>query len=889
MRELFRRIWYLMNRRRLDAELENEMAFHREMAAREGRRSFGNMLRLREQSQEAWGWTWLDRRLQDLRYAVRTLRRSPGFAVTVVVTLALGLGATAAMFTVVNRVLLQSMPYANARRLVEIEEWGRKGPLAYVPFLDLQEWRTRSRSFEQIGFVDTHRSNAFLEGDAGSEQIDFPRVSANLFATLGVRPAMGRGFVEQHGDGFAKTGDADSIVLSDAVWRDAFGANPKILGRVVKISGDSYTVVGVMPRGFSFPMGKANPLVWAPVMLGDADKTRTMVTPMYMVVGRLKDGVKLKDAESELKVIQASVSKEYTDLYTRDLLTSVKMQRYSDTLVGTDVRKALLALFAAAGLLWLIACVNVTGLLLARGTVRQREIAVRGALGASRWRIVQQLLTEGLMLSVAASGLGLGLAVIALKIFAHGLATQLKIQAGMMPNGPVIAVLLGLTVFSAVVSSVWPALVAAHASIEPAMRQGGAQSGVGRGQHRLRGLMVVTQIAMSMLLLVACGLMLRSIYALRHAPLGFRTDHVIVGNMTIPTYKFAGKDMVTELYQPLLERVQHLPGVQSAAMMTEVPLGKTFNMVFSFSAEGDSVAAVRKRDFRAQFRVVSPEMQKVFGFRMLSGRFFNEGDTTGSQAVVVVNRAFVKAFTSDNDAKKILGTSLLSIEKGKPSVVVGVLDDERQVSVAEQSQPEMEVCLPQITPRSGLYKSWTGMSVAMDLAVRTDLSPTAIVPELRGAMQKANPALVGTKFMTMDQIVEDSYGNQQMAARLLVVFGGSALLLCVAGLYGLLAYTVTQRTRELGVRIALGAQRGHVMWMVMRQAGWMLLAGSAAGLGLAYFASRLLGSFLYGVKPHDGWTMVAVSVLLISCGLGAAYLPARRAAGVDPIEALRAE
>ena len=717
---------------------------------------------------------------------------------------------------------------------------------------------------------------------------EWPRGSANLFATLGVRPALGHGFAE-HGDSFAKTGDADSIVLSDAVWRDAFGGDAKIVGRVVKINGDSYTVVGVMPRGFSFPMGKANPLVWAPVTLGDADKTRTSGTPMYMVVGRLKDGVKLEDAEAELKVIQASVAKEYTDLYTRDLVTSVKMQRYSDTLVGTDVRTALLALFAAAGVLWLIACVNVTGLMLARGTARQREIAVRGALGASRWRIVLQLLTEGLLLSVAASALGLGLAVVALKVFAHGLATQLKIQAGVMPSGAVIGVLLGLTVLSAMVSSVWPALVAARASMEASMRQGGVQSGVGRAQHRVRGVMVVTQIAMSMLLLVACGLMLRSIYALRHVPLGFRTDHVIVGNMTIPTYKFAGKNMVAELYEPLLERVQHLPGVQSAAMMTEVPLGKTFNMVFSFSAEGDSAAAIRKRDFRAQFRVVSPEMQKVFGFRMLTGRFFNEGDTAGSQAVMVVNRAFVKAFTSDNDAKKVLGTSLMSLEKGRPSVVVGVLDDGRQVSVAEQAQPEIEVCLPQITPRSGLYKSWTGMSVAMDLAVRTELSPAAIVPELRAAMQKANPALAGTKFTTMDQIVEDSYGNQQIAARLLMVFGGSALLLCVAGLYGLLAYLVTQRTRELGVRIALGAQRGHVMWLVMRQAGGMLVTGSAMGLGLAYFASTLLGSFLYGVKPHDAWTMVAVSVVLVCCGLGAAYLPARRAAGVNPIEALRAE
>jgi predicted lysophospholipase L1 biosynthesis ABC-type transport system permease subunit len=247
----------------------------------------------------------------------------------------------------------------------------------------------------------------------------------------------------------------------------------------------------------------------------------------------------------------------------------------------------------------------------------------------------------------------------------------------------------------------------------------------------------------------------------------------------------------------------------------------------------------------------------------------------------------VKEFSESNDPEKIMGRQLISLEKGKPAIVVGVLDDERQVSVAQQSQPELEVCLPQLTPESTFYKASEGM--AMDIAVRTERSPASVVPELRDLMRNASPELAGTKFTTMNQIVEDSYGNQQIAARLLMVFGGSALLLCVAGLYGLLAYMVTQRTRELGVRIALGAQRGHVMWMVMRQAGWLLLAGSTIGLGLAYFAGRLLGGFLYGVKPHDGWTMLAVSVVLICCGLGAAYLPARQAASVDPMEALRAE
>jgi len=651
--------------------------------------------------------------------------------------------------------------------------------------------------------------------------------------------------------------------------------------------GTPTRLLGVMPRGFTFPFGGANPVVWIPIVLADAVRIKN-VTPTYAAIARLKSDVTLESAEAELKGIQAEVSKAYTDPYVREEVTSIQLQRYGDSLVGRDVSKALLALFGAAVVLWLIACVNVTSLLLARSTARQREIAVRGALGASRGQIVLQLLIEGLVLSGIASLLGLGLAVLTVRLFDHALTTQFNIHATLTPNASVILILLGLTLVSALLASIWPAIDAARASIEPALRQGSAQGGTGRAQHRTRALLVVSEIAMSLTLLVGCGLLLLTIYVLRHVPLGFRTDHVVVANMTIPSFRFVGRDIRTELYQPLLERVQHLPGVQSASLMTEVPLGKTFQMVFTFAVEGNTAADIRQRDLSAQFRAVGPEMQHVFGFRMADGRFFNEQDTAGSQPVVVVNRAFVKGFLGDDqDPKKILGASLIGYGKDRRAVVVGVLDDERQVSIAGQSQPEIEICIPQITPDTGFYKSAEGL--AMDLAVRTERSPSSVVPELRRLMQDASPELATSNFTTMDQVVEDSYGSQQLAARLLEMFGGCALLLCVAGIYGLLAYLVTQRTRELGLRIALGAQRSDVMWLVLRQATWMLLVGSGIGLVLSYLTSVLLRTFLYGVKPNDPWTMGAVSLLLIGGGIAAAYLPARRAAGVDPMQALRTE
>ena len=875
----------------MDIQARMERGESAEQARKQAMRELGNVALIEDVTREMWGWAWLERIGQDLRYSIRQVKMSPVFTLTVVATLALGLGATAAMFTVVDRVLLRPLPYEDSHQLVEIKEAGRKGVVEFgTPFLDLQQWHERSHEIQDIAFYNMNKHVSFLDGSAGSTQVNAPEVSANLFQVLGVHPALGRGFDGQGTNGSVAPEQAQSIVLSDSVWREAYGGDEKILGRAVKLNGKPYIVLGVMPRGFVFPFNAESPAVWTPIVIGDADAIRKKhVSPDYQVIGRLREGATLTSTVLELKVIQGDVAKAYSDPDDRDLVTSVKAQKYDDTLVGSDLRKALLALFGAACVLWLIACVNAASLLLARGAARQREIAVRGALGASRWRIVQQLAIEGLVLSAIASALGMGLAMVMLKLFEHGLTTQFHIHEKMVANATVIGLLVGLTVVSALLCSMWPAIAAARASIEPALRQGGTQTNTSSLHYRARALLVVTQIAMSLTLLVGCGLLLRTLYMLRHVPLGFRTDHVIVANMTIPAYKFAGKNMTTELYQPLVDRVNHMPGVQGASLMTEVPLGTTgFKMTLTFGDKGHSPAELRRQDLKAEFRAVGPEMQRVFGFSMLKGRFFNEKDTASSQPVAVVNRAFVKAYLGeDEDLEKILGEDLFAISKDKRAMVVGVFDDERQVSVAQSSRPEIEVSIPQITPGTGFYFGAEGF--VMDLAVRTEQNPSLIIPELRELMRSASPELSTSTFTTMDQIVEDSYGSQQLAARLLMLFGGAALLLCVTGIYGLLAYLVTQRSRELGLRIALGAQRGDVVWLVLRQACWMLIVGCGAGVMLAYLTSLLLGTFLYEVRPHDPWTMGAVTLLLLVGGLAAAYVPARRAGMVNPMDVLRAE
>lgn len=368
--------------------------------------------------------------------------------------------------------------------------------------------------------------------------------------------------------------------------------------------------------------------------------------------------------------------------------------------------------------------------------------------------------------------------------------------------------------------------------------------------------------------------------------LGFRTDHVIVADMVIPAYKFDGKSMTTELYEPLVERVEHLPEVQAAALTTAVPLGKRFPILLTFA--GTDLESRQVEDLVVQFRAVTPGLQRVLGFRMLRGRFFSDSDTAGSPPVIVVNRAFVKQYFGDNrDPGDALNQELLSYADDKPAHIIGVIDDERQSSVLEASKPEVEVCIPQITPNTGFYRAAEGL--AMNLVVRTGLEPALVIPELRKVFRGITPELTGSSFTTMEQVVNDSYGDRRMASRLLQLFAGSAFLLCMVGLYGILTYAVTQRTQELGVRLALGAQKADLIWLVMRRAVLILALGSSIGLALSFGATRVISNMLYGVRANDAITLTTAIVILVMAGLLASYIPARRAANVDPINALREE
>lgn len=877
------------------ADLSSELNAHLEMAIADriargedpeearaaAQREFGNIPLVEDVTRATWGGLWLERLLQDLGYAIRQIRRSPGFAITVIGTLALGIAAATAMFTVVDHVLLRPMHFADPDRVVAIQPTdGKSNSHAGVAWLDIRQWQAQSRSLEQIAFYGDFilAGRNFIQHNSDALQVNGISVSPNLFSTLGVRPALGRDFLQEAPSATAGR-NSGTVILSDAVWKAALNSDPDIVGKTVTISNKSFTVVGVMPAGFDFPDDKSLMKLWTPVVLDQHDAVRDYMSTRFSVIARLRRGVSSQSAAAEMSTIEKQIAGYYTDDRVRQEHADVVVKKFADSLVPGDLRKALLALLAASGVLWLIAAVNATNLILARSAARQREIAMRGALGASRRRIIQQFLIEGLVLSGAAALIGTGLALAAVRLCRSVVPQRLHVDLSIHVNFTILAALCALTLITALLSSAWPAIIAVRAPIEPALRQGGLQSGTGTRHKRIRSVLVAVEVAMSLTLLMSCGLLLRTIYSLRHIPLGYRTDHIIVANLTIPAYKYTGQNMVANLYEPLLARVKQMRDVEAAGLMSQVPLGQTFSINLGMVKDNHS--------FVAKLKPVTSDIQSIYGFHMLAGRFFNNSDTATSQPVVVVNRALAELFSpNEHDPSAIIGKKLFSLRKNAPTVVVGVIEDQKQGSVAQPSQPEVEFCLNQLTPDSGMYQPTT---FAMDLVMRTGRDPAALIPDVRAAVREASPELANATFTTMDQIVEDSFGSQRLAAQLLEFFAGSALLLSVAGIYGLLAWIVTQRTREMGVRIALGAHRANLLWLVLRQAAVMLLVGIGAGTVLALSSARLLSSYLYGVSAHDAWTIAAAATLLFVSGIVAAWLPARRAASVDPMQALRAE
>jgi predicted permease len=850
----------------------------REDALRRAKAQLGSTAAQQDECYESLGLRLWDDLRADVRYTVRQLLQAPAFTITVLVVLALGIGANAAMFSVLDVTLLRWLPYSRPGQLMALGAKDGHGADSMLFYADITEMQPQAHTVSSIAYYEPGGESQIQSGNE-TQAVAVERISANLFLTLGIEPSIGRSFSIDD----QQPGKNDVIILSESAWQAVLHRDPEPLGKTVKLDDRPYTVVGVMPDRFLFPADERRTQVWLPLEITAAKKQRDFSACCLSVIARTTPRTTPAAVSTELSAIQKRLAKSWAGNISGDLAPSqVIAIPYRETLTK-DTRPALLALLTAVALIWLIACANVANLMLARSTARQRELAVRGALGARRGRIVRQLFTESLLLSLLGAAAGLGLAQLALRAFDKVLANKLNLPGHLSPNWMVLGALLLLSVLSAVLFGLLPAWLSSSAPIESTLRQSSAQTAGNLRAHRLQRLMVIAEIGLSLVLLVGCGLLLRTIFELRHVPLGFRTDHVLMIEPKLPRNKYRGIDVNRAVYQPMLERVKQINGVRAAALSTVLPLRNRFSVQMTIyvnrSVDGKSANGTR---IDGQLRAAGPELQQILGFKMYEGRYFDASDTPDSQPVAVVNRAFARLY-NDN----VIGKFSLSMGKGRNVKVVGVMDDFHQAAVNKPSAPEIDLCASQLRPTDGFYQPT--MLAHVELAVRTDRDPQTMIGDIRRALAAVNPDLQSSAFETMDQVVEDSIGSQLLTAHLLELFSGSALLVALAGLYGLLSYLVIQRTHELGVRVALGAQPGRITGMILRQAAMLIAIGSALGIGLSLFSTRLLANTLFGVKPNNPGNIAGACAFLALCGIVAAYLPARRASRVDPMEALRAE
>jgi predicted permease len=834
-------------------------------ALRTAQAEFGGVEPVKQAVRDRRAGTGAELLWQDVRYATRQFRRAPGYALFTVLVLALGIGTVTAMFTITYAVLLKPLPFTEDNQLFQpVKKTTKSEENLNLPYDEIKEWQRATNGTADVGF--NRGGLNIADGPAGAVLITEVEASPNLFSLLGTRPIMGRSFLRED----QETDHPDTVVLSYALWQQNFSGDPGVLGKTIHIGGMAHKVIGVMPAQFRYPVYEDRPEAWVPLDRSDQKAGNNDPYAYYDPIVRLHAGTSVKEVETQLAQVHRRFAKSKE--------SEIRLAGLRDLLVA-DVRPALLALEVAVGVVWLIACSNVAGLLLARVAARRTEIAVRSALGAGRGRIFAQFLTESLVLSCAGAAGGLALAVLMLRMFRGMLSKTLPLSASIQLNWAVWTGLVVLTVLTALAFGMFPAILAARADIDAGLKNGGRQKTGDRGQNRARAVLLVGEVALSITLLIGAGLMMRTMYALRHVPLGFTTDHLVLTSLTMPNDLYKERNVGSAVWQPLLEQIRRMPGVETAALSTVLPIlhpVELLTIVYATEWTHENVGAT--------VRAATPDLMRVLGVRMRSGRFFTEEDTMTGLPVTVVNQTFVNQYLGGGNA---LGKQIRFGRVPRAVTIVGVIEDVHQDGLAVPSQPEFYLSMTQLGTDHPVYRALLGRF--MEVAVRTKAEPRELILELRKGIQLANPHLAIGECTTMAEAVEDSIGAQKLAGLVIGVFGGLVLLITVVGLYGLLSYLVAQRTQEIGIRMALGADRSKVAGLVVRQALLLMVAGTAIGVGLAFASNRLLQRFLFGVSAMDPWTIGLASLGLVTCGVLAAVLPAKRAATINPVEALRTE
>ncbi len=801
--------------------------------------------------------------LRNLRYTLRMIRNNPGFTVAVVLTLALGIGANTAIFSVTDALLLRPFPYRDPAQLVAVQTRGPQGDRG-TNLIRYEAVRDHDHSFEQVAVWS--QDNLNLTGENDPVQLTVARVSPNFFSLLGVEPALGRAFTAEEGRPEGKP----VVMLSNAFWRERYHGDAKILGRVIDLDQVASTVIGVLPAGVQYPfVGPAD--VWTPryfeYSLMPTARLRLGVGYLNLVA-RLKTGVSLEQANSELAVLNQQYREQNPSLPDAGIDVGITALPLRDLVAG-DVRGKVLMLMGAVGLLLLIACANVASLMLSRALTRRREMAVRAALGAARAAILGQLITESLVLALIAGGLGAVLGWGATRALTAWGADQLPrgIPVGM--DLPVLAFTLGISLFAGLLFGIAPALHLARVDLNSALREEGRGASAGRARTQLKDLLVVGQVALSLLLLIGAGLLMRSFVRLLQADPGFAPHNLLTMNISLSTQRYAKPDQQTAFFDDVLRRVSAAPGVRSAAISAALPL--SYIRITPVLPEGQPNVPLGQRPF-IDIEAVSPGWFETLRVPLRTGRAFTSGDQAQSPPVIVVNESFARQYWSGENA---LSKHVFIGKRPVPAQVVGVAADVKNRGLEQDPQPQIYLPFAQLP--------WG----EMNLIVRTAVPPQTLADTIRAQIAAIDADQPVTKIQTVDELMDSARTPPRFLLALVGAFSATALILAIIGIYGVLSYSVAERQYEFGIRLALGAEREDILRLVLRHGFVLALMGIAAGLAGAFALTRPIGAMLYKTGGHDPVTFVAAPLLFLLIALAASYLPARRATKVSPIETLR--